>query len=102
MQTGAIFCYTDFVNDVKELPDGTVSVALDEEILDKIREIVWSDTPEGFIWFYYYIFKMIAWYGITVLEVISTTNEFSIVVEQKNINDAFSVLMKIKMDEEGI
>lgn len=51
---------------------------------------------------YYYIFKMIAWYGITVIEVISTSNEFSIVVEQKNINDAFSVLMKIKMDEGGI
>lgn len=51
---------------------------------------------------YYYIFKMIAWYGITVIEVVSTSNEFSIVVEQKNINDAFSVLMKIKMDEDGI
>ncbi|MEO9966373.1 MAG: hypothetical protein ABJF11_11325 [Reichenbachiella sp.] len=51
---------------------------------------------------YYYIFKMIAWYGITVIEVISTSNEFSIVVEQKNINDAFSVLMKIKMDDGGI
>lgn len=51
---------------------------------------------------YYYIFKMIAWYGITVIEVISTSNEFSIVVEQKNINDAFSVLMKIKMDEGGL
>ncbi|UXX79943.1 hypothetical protein N7E81_02335 [Reichenbachiella carrageenanivorans] len=51
---------------------------------------------------YYYIFKMIAWYGITVIEVISTSNEFSIVVEQSNINDAFSVLMKIKMDEGGI
>lgn len=51
---------------------------------------------------YYYIFKMIAWYGITVIEVISTSNEFSIVVEQKNINEAFSVLMKIKMDEGGI
>lgn len=51
---------------------------------------------------YYYIFKMIAWYGITVIEVISTSNEFSIVVEQSNINDAFSVLMKIKMDQGGI
>lgn len=51
---------------------------------------------------YYYIFKMIAWFGITVIEVVSTSNEFSIVVEQKNINDAFSVLMKIKMDEDGI
>ncbi|WP_420582156.1 hypothetical protein [Reichenbachiella sp.] len=51
---------------------------------------------------YYYIFKMIAWYGITVIEVISTSNEFSIVVEQKNINEAFSVLMKIKMDEDAL
>ena len=51
---------------------------------------------------YYYIFKMIAWYGITVIEVISTSNEFSIVVEQESINDAFGVLMKIKMDDDGI
>lgn len=51
---------------------------------------------------YYYIFKMIAWYGITVIEVVSTSNEFSIVVEQASINDAFSVLMKIKMDDDGL
>ena len=50
-----IFCYTDFVNDVKELPGGRVGVALDEETLEKIREIVWSDTPQGFIWFYYFV-----------------------------------------------
>lgn len=48
---------------------------------------------------YYYIFKMIAWYGINIMEVISTSNEFSVVVAQKDINDAFSVLMKIKTDE---
>jgi len=47
---------------------------------------------------YYYIFKMIAWYGINVLEVISTTNEIAVVVAQKDINDTFAVLMKIKMD----
>ena len=48
---------------------------------------------------YYYIFKMIAWYGITIIEVISTSNEFTIVVESKDINEAFTVLMKIKSDE---
>ena len=48
---------------------------------------------------YYYIFKMIAWYGINIMEVISTSNEFSVVVAQKDINDAFSVLMKIKTDD---
>ena len=26
--------------------------------LDKIREIVYSDTPEGFIWFYYFLFEL--------------------------------------------
>ncbi|MCV9387674.1 hypothetical protein [Reichenbachiella ulvae] len=51
---------------------------------------------------YYYIFKMIAWYGINIIEVISTSNEFSIVVESKNINEAFSVLMKIKTDDSHI
>ncbi|UXP32890.1 hypothetical protein N6H18_02830 [Reichenbachiella agarivorans] len=51
---------------------------------------------------YYYIFKMIAWYGINIIEVISTSNEFSIVVESKNINEAFSVLMKIKTDDSEI
>ena len=28
---------------------------LDEETLDRIRQIVYSDTPEGFIWFYYLV-----------------------------------------------
>ncbi|MFY0625181.1 MAG: hypothetical protein JXR07_02720 [Reichenbachiella sp.] len=51
---------------------------------------------------YYYIFKMIAWYGINIVEVISTSNEFSVVVSQKDINDAFSVLMKIKTDDSEI
>ncbi len=51
---------------------------------------------------YYYIFKMIAWYGINIVEVISTSNEFSVVVSQKDINDAFSVLMRIKTDDSEI
>jgi len=41
--------------ETKELPDGGVSIALDKKALDRIREIVWSDTPEGFIWFYYFV-----------------------------------------------
>lgn len=50
---------------------------------------------------YYYIFKMIAWHGINVVEVVSTANEFTIVVEEVNINSAFSVLMQIKSDALG-
>ena len=45
---------------------------------------------------YYYLFKMIAWRGINVIEVVSTANEFTIVVNQEFINESFSVLMSIK------
>lgn len=45
---------------------------------------------------YYYIFKKLAWDNINVCEVISTTNEFTIIVGDKEINKAFSILMDAK------
>jgi aspartokinase len=45
---------------------------------------------------YYYILKRIAWEGININEVISTTNEFTIVVRDKDIDRAFSILMSLK------
>jgi hypothetical protein len=50
---------------------------------------------------YYYLFKMIAWRGINVVEVVSTANEFTIVVDQENINESFSVLMNVKEGVSG-
>ncbi len=45
---------------------------------------------------YYYILKKIAWKGISIEEVISTTNEFTIVVKSELISQTFSVLMELK------
>ncbi len=45
---------------------------------------------------YYYIFKKLAWDNINVVDVISTTSEFTIIVEDSNIHKAFSILMEIK------
>lgn len=45
---------------------------------------------------YYYIFKELAWENINITEVISTTNEFTIVVSDADIHRAFSVLMESK------
>lgn len=45
---------------------------------------------------YYYIFKKLAWDNINVCEVISTTNEFTLIVGDKEINKAFSILMDAK------
>ena len=44
---------------------------------------------------YYFIFKKIAWEGINIMEVISTSNEFTIVLNDKDIDQAFSVLKNI-------
>ncbi|MFN5982476.1 MAG: aspartate kinase [Fluviicola sp.] len=45
---------------------------------------------------YYYILKQLAWEGINIIEVVSTANEFTVVVKQENIDKAFKVLMEIK------
>lgn len=45
---------------------------------------------------YYYLFKELAWDSINVVEVISTTNEFTIVVSDNDIHRAFSILMSAK------
>lgn len=47
---------------------------------------------------YYYIFKKIAWEGINIVEVISTTNEFTIVVEDNNVERAFGILKNLKQE----
>jgi len=48
--------------------------------------------------FFYYILKNIALENINIEELISTTNEFTIVVRDKDIDRAFSVLMRLKKD----
>jgi hypothetical protein len=45
---------------------------------------------------YYQIFKRLAWEGIALYEVISTTNEFTILVEDYLVDKAFSVIKRLK------
>ena len=45
---------------------------------------------------YYYIFKKLAWEGINIIEVISTTNEFTLIVKDNDVDRAFSILMNLK------
>ena len=45
---------------------------------------------------YYYILKHLAWDGINIVEVVSTANEFTVVVKSDDIDSAFSVLMQLK------
>lgn len=45
---------------------------------------------------YYQIFKRLAWEGIALYEVVSTTNEFTILVEHEVVDKAFSVMKRLK------
>ncbi|WP_040250773.1 hypothetical protein [Psychroserpens mesophilus] len=45
---------------------------------------------------YYQIFKQLAWENITLYEVVSTTNEFTIVVEDHLVDHAFSIIKRLK------
>ncbi|MDG1994627.1 MAG: hypothetical protein P8J16_09180 [Polaribacter sp.] len=46
---------------------------------------------------YYFILKQLAWENIPLQEIISTTNEMTIVVKEKDVNETFSILMDIKL-----
>jgi aspartokinase len=45
---------------------------------------------------YYYILKQLAWEGINIIEVISTANEFTVLVAQDDVDKAFKILMHLK------
>lgn len=45
---------------------------------------------------YYHFFKRLAWEGVVLYEVISTTNEFTILVEDEFIDKAFTAIKKVK------
>lgn len=45
---------------------------------------------------YYFILKQLAWADIPLQEIISTTNEMTIVVKEEDINQAFAILMDMK------
>ncbi|MDX1830036.1 MAG: hypothetical protein R3342_10875 [Lutibacter sp.] len=45
---------------------------------------------------YYQFFKRLAWEGISLYEVVSTTNEFTILVEDNVVNNAFSAIKSLK------
>jgi hypothetical protein len=46
---------------------------------------------------YYFIFQRLAWEGIIINEVISTSNEFTILVSEDQVDIAFKVIKDLKM-----
>lgn len=45
---------------------------------------------------YYHFFKRLAWEGVVLYEVLSTTNEFTILVEDEFVDKAFAAIKRVK------
>lgn len=68
------------------------------ELQDKLSAIS-INLPKGnskVAGLYYQMFKRLAWDGVTLYEVISTTNEITILVEDHLVDKAFSVIKHLK------
>jgi len=48
---------------------------------------------------YYFFFKKIAWAGVNILEIVSTTHEFTFVLNDKDVDAAFSIVKNFKTIE---
>ncbi|MGJ8592457.1 MAG: hypothetical protein ACSHXF_07910 [Aquaticitalea sp.] len=68
------------------------------ELQDKLSAIS-INLPKGnskIAGLYYQMFKQLAWDGVTLYEVISTTNEITILVEDHLVDKAFSIIKRLK------
>lgn len=74
---------------------------VDEKLLYKIKNLssISVKLPKENISIpgvYYFIFQRLAWEGINVSEVISTANEFTIVLPEESVDLAFKVIKDLK------
>lgn len=46
---------------------------------------------------YYFIFQRLSWEGVNIRQVISTSNEFTILVDEDSVNTAFKVIKDLKL-----
>ncbi|MCF4101526.1 hypothetical protein L1I30_07605 [Gillisia sp. M10.2A] len=86
-------------NDLRE----TVAECFKNEILVTVKEDLSSITialPKNSsktVGLYFYIFKLLAYEGIPIFEMISTSNYFALFVEKEYVNQAFLLLNEIKI-----
>lgn len=77
------------------------SLFKDEKLTQKVENLssITVKLPEENVvvpGIYYFIFQRLAWEGIILNEVISTTNEFTIIVNEEQIDKAFKVIKDLK------
>jgi len=84
----------------RELKDRILAVFKGARVIDRIENLssITVLLPSGTALVpgvYHYILKSLAWEGLNVVEVVSTLNEFTIILEDKTVDQAFSLIKKL-------
>ena len=105
-QMGVFYTFSQGINETTIIISASQETLMDE--LFKTENLVSKKTDLSTITmklpdenteisgFYYFILKNLAWEGVNIMEVISTTNEFTIVVRDVDVQKAFSILLNLK------
>ncbi|RLD33634.1 MAG: aspartate kinase [Bacteroidetes bacterium] len=105
-QSGVFYTFSQGVNETTIIVSNSQETLMDE--LFKTEILISKKTDLATITmglpventeisgFYYFILKNLAWEGVNIMDVISTTNEFTIVVKEEDTTRAFSILRRIK------
>ena len=94
------------VNEINIVVSNTVNALVDKHFvnekllqkLDNLASITVKLPKENIVipGIYYFIFQRLAWEGIIINEVISTSNEFTILVSEEQVDVAFKVIKDLK------
>ncbi len=105
-QTHLFYTFTKGIYESNILISSSLKKEIDEcysdEICTEVKDNLSAITiglPQGntkIAGLYYQFFKRLAWEGISLHEVVSTTNEFTILVEDEFVNKAFSAIKSLK------
>jgi len=83
------------------LQEAIDSIFKDEKLIIKQENLssITLKLPQGNVMqpgLYYFILKQLAWEGINIVEIVSTSHEFTLLVNDEDIDRAFLVIKKFK------
>ena len=84
----------------RELKNKITDIFKDEKIISQVENLssITVQLPKNTAFIpgaYSFILKSLAWEAINIIEVVSTFTEFTIILEDKNIDKAFSVIKRL-------
>lgn len=83
-----------------DLKDNIRSILQNQQILSEVDQLssITIKLPKENIetpGVYYFFLKSLAWEGINIVEIVSTPNEVSLILDDKDINEAFRILKSL-------